>query len=175
MIKSILPFVWKGSFSFSYREKVIEKILSLQKTIEYENVLEESGKAFSTVLYDQFRPHLSDCFSEFYSQLYQDLVSITSPKKKIFSSDKSWFNLHYETGVTNEHNHSPANYVCSFYINAPTNSGRIMFKINNKFVPVEISTGDYLIFAGGINHKTEASLSPEPRIVATTNIFSIDS
>ena len=207
--------MWKGNYNFPNKGKVILKLLSIQKELEFANVTEESGKAFSTVHYDKFRPHKSIYFSEFYKYLFGTVKHIhygilnknfVRPHKltpvfksgfsafeyfqsaqeftnsnldeSIFNNkfliDDSWCNLHYRTGETNLHEHGTATYVCSFYVNVPENSGNLLVKPKDTLIPVEVSTGDLIIFPGSLLHKTERSNSDEERVVATTNIFAVD-
>ena len=211
------PYIWKGNFEFKNIGKIKFLLESFRDKIKVDSNSLESGNAFSTVFYDDFRPHKSIYFSDFYNQLFNDLKFIHYGFKKTniskdyklnevyetgFSSieylqtdeefckktltneyfknkfliDNSWCNIHYSTGHTLEHSHGNTDYVCSYYLQVPKDSGNLLVKpkYSNEWVSIPVASSDYLIFPGWLLHKTEVSDSSDVRIVATTNIFSVD-
>jgi len=99
---------------------------------------------------------------------------------------ETWVNNHYRGDMTLQHHHAFAAAAVSHYISAPPHCGRILFEdpceqffrgyphkqdYAHGWCPVEIETGDTLIFPGWLPHCVEESQTDEPRWVLTTNII----
>jgi uncharacterized protein (TIGR02466 family) len=101
---------------------------------------------------------------------------------------KSWVNRHAPGAWTDEHTHRGIQITVVFYLHVPENSGRIMFKDpleyhwsgqpsdwrhyeNDGWYPVEIKTGDLVVFPGWLPHKTEVNNSKEDRYVMSMNLI----
>ena len=95
--------------------------------------------------------------------------------------------MHPKGGWTGEHHHQNVMFATTGYLNKPTNSGNFMVRNpleifkkseptdtsywNHKkyWAPIEVETGDILIFPGWLTHKTEVSRSEEKRYILSTN------
>ena len=100
---------------------------------------------------------------------------------------ESWINMHPKGGWTGEHHHQNVMFATTGYLNKPTNSGNFMVRNpleifkkseptdvsywNQKeyWAPIEIETGDVLIFPGWLTHKTEVNESDDKRYILSTN------
>jgi len=100
--------------------------------------------------------------------------------------EECWSNIHKQDGYTSQHSHSLMPMVASFYLEAPPNSGDIIFinpmEYGLTHIPyncaieqktetaVHVQTGDLCFFPGWIRHKTQENKSNKDRIVVTFNI-----
>ena len=100
---------------------------------------------------------------------------------------ESWINMHPKGGWTGEHHHQNVMFATTGYLNKPTNSGNFMVRNpleifkkseptdvsywNHKkyWAPIEVETGDVLIFPGWLTHKTEVNESDDKRYIISTN------
>ena len=100
---------------------------------------------------------------------------------------ESWMNVHPKGAWTTEHHHQNVMFATSAYIKKPNNSGNFLIRNpleilkkseptdtsywNHKkyWAPIEVETGDVLIFPGWLTHKTEVSRSEEKRYILSTN------
>tara|TARA_B100000902_G_scaffold326143_1_gene321109 strand:+ start:69 stop:710 length:642 start_codon:yes stop_codon:yes gene_type:complete len=154
------PYVWKGHFDRPENYGEIKQNLSLIKDQcagQLKSPLEE-GNSFSTVGFDNYRPHKMEELASFYKQLYNDIsfihfnvnartrvpnhmltpvfdtgfhsVDTGSDKTndKFFLIDRSWFNVHYNGARTAPHDHGIIDYVCAYYLNHPKDSGDFLIE-----------------------------------------------
>jgi uncharacterized protein (TIGR02466 family) len=100
--------------------------------------------------------------------------------------DLCWSNIHTDNSYTSHHSHSLSPVVASFYLEAPKNSGDIVFinpmEYSLTHIPhnaaiesiietaVHIETGDLVLFPGWVRHKTQENNSGKDRIVITFNL-----
>lgn len=120
----------------------------------------------------------------YHANLYWKALDINDGLQPVI--DECWSNKHVKGSYTDLHSHSLHPLVVSFYLEAPTNCGGIIFanpmeygithmpynspveeKVNTT---VHVSTRDMLIFPGWLRHKTEASNTDDERIVITFNL-----
>lgn len=100
--------------------------------------------------------------------------------------DECWSNRHLEGSYTDVHSHAMHPIVVSFYLEAPEDSGNIVFinpmeyaithtpynlPVQNKIeTSVYVRSKDMVLFPGWLRHKTETSKTNKQRIVITYNI-----
>lgn len=180
------PCIWKFSYTFDYNN-LRPKIDDLFDKVEKNSKL-EYGDAVSTVSIDSsLQPHTWEELSDFQNWLGERIANIRREYEFNFTYSevtKSWFNRHYEGGVTIEHNHNYSTFVVASYIKLPLNSGFIEFKDpleyhksnwpiypeESLYKSVPAETNDVLIFPGWIKHRVQPNLTNEERIVMTFNI-----
>ena len=118
------------------------------------------------------------------AKLYWKVLDITDTLHP--EIDMCWSNLHPGAGYTAPHSHSLMPMVASFYLEAPENSGDIVFinpmeyslthlpyngSIEDKIeTSVHVQSGDLIMFPGWLRHKTQENYSGKDRIVITFNI-----
>lgn len=162
----------------------------IQTALSKHNSYLELGDAQSSVMFRGGAPHKLSIFKPFYEWLTPQVEEIMfsewkfTPAIEYWISD-SWVNRHGVGGKTDTHNHGNAAMSVVAYLNVPRNSGRIEFLDPNEkywnffarevepgeFYPVDIETGDVLMFPGWIDHRTEIHTGnkSEDRWVLTTN------
>jgi len=136
-------------------------------------------------------------FAEFYQYMNYILGLVCEEWGYNSSWDRkiteSWMNVHPEGAWTTEHHHQNVMFATSAYIKKPNNSGNFLVRnpleILKKseptdtsywrdemyWAPIEVETGDVLIFPGWLTHKTEVSRSEEKRYILSTNYVPIRS
>lgn len=188
------PLLWKDHYEFDYQKinPVIKETFLLSGERTARRVFLEQGEACSTANLctddPSKQPHLREENREFLDWLHHRLrgvlVAWDYPQNIPYYIYNSWYNSHYRTGETLEHNHSLTNFVVSCYIKVPENSGNIMFRDpmhdfrsmeprsvgSDPWREMEVATGDVLIFPGWLWHKVQPSNSDEERIVWTLNV-----
>jgi len=188
------PLVWKDRYEFDYEKimPVIQETFSLCGERKVRKVFLENGEACSTASLctdsPNKQPHLRKENWEFLDWLHPRLRNIMNaweyPLEIPYYIYNSWYNSHYKTGETLEHNHSLSHLVVSCYIKVPENSGNIMFRDplhdirameprTNGSYPwkeLQVNTGDVVVFPGWLWHKVQPSNSDEERIVWTINV-----
>lgn len=119
-----------------------------------------------------------------HAALYWKVLDVSENLQPVIN--QCWANKHLDNGFTSNHSHSLMPMVGTFYLEAPENSGDIVFinpmeyglthipyngPIEDKIeTAVHIKTGDLVFFPGWIRHKTQENLSGNPRIVISFNI-----
>jgi len=160
----------KTSHFYSFYKKLFDDLVKLHFVINRNQFVRPhktkiiSDTGFFSIEYDQDEKEFQKEYelkSEYYNKVLLD---------NFFLIDNSWFNIHKKHGKTLEHDHKGNDYVCSYYLNVPENSGNFLIKKDNTWYSIPVKTGDYLIFSGNTVHATEESFSDEDRIVVTTNI-----
>lgn len=105
-----------------------------------------------------------------------------------YQVSNSWINKHPTGGYTDEHTHRDIQITIVVYLNVPEHSGRIMFRdpleaswmgqpseprseAGAMWYPVDVKSGDVLLFPGWLPHKTEINNSNEDRYIMTINLM----
>jgi uncharacterized protein (TIGR02466 family) len=163
----------------------------LEESSIFTNSYLEQGAAQSTVqIRDPLKqPHawreLDDFHSWLSPRIHEAIMSwrLTEQSYHILNS---WVNKHDKGGWTDDHTHREIQFTTAIYLNVPEESGQILFRDpleyhwagepsefrgrdNGAWYPVNVKTGDVLLFPGWLPHKTEVSRSNESRYVMTFN------
>ena len=86
-------------------------------------------------------------------------------------ADGNWFTRYKHGGSANWHVHeSYVDLVAVWYLQAEKGSGTFVYRYDNKNYPIEVSTGDLLLFPGTLNHSTLPNTLDVDKIVMTTDI-----
>jgi uncharacterized protein (TIGR02466 family) len=185
------PVIFKSSFVGTDFRAVIDRFERITQQIPGNAALEKDG-GLSSVAYSKTtrdQPHLWEQLGAF-REWSRDVLGEATRRWGIdgvpYRPSNSWINKHCRGAWTDEHNHKGPGFVLTYYLNAPANSGRILFRdpleyhwgasygmrgegSRNLWYPVDIRTGDIVMFPAWLYHKTEASQSDEPRYVMSTN------
>lgn len=118
------------------------------------------------------------------AKLYWKVLDISDNLEPVI--DQCWANLHTRGSYTAPHSHSLMPMVASFYLEAPENSGDIVFTNPMEYslthIPynctiedktetaIHVTSGDLVMFPGWVRHRTRENLSNSRRIVVTFNI-----
>ena len=174
-----------------YRPHQLEALVPFYRQL-YADILQLHFQFFNAVtpgpqkmepVFDTGFYSIADEYSpdEFVDKLNKDPDWARDVYKKLFLIERSWFNLSYSEGQVSPHNHSGiVSYVCAYYVKVPINGGRFLVRTRNPnriegdwkddMIPIEVKSGDYLIFPGDLVHGSEPNESNEERMVITTNI-----
>jgi len=170
-------------------EKIRSTLMPLFEQAKLKNVDLEKQGGVSTYLVDS-NLHLREEFKTLsfiileQAKLYWKVLDICDNLEP--EIEECWSNLHTPGAFTSQHSHSLMPMVGSFYLDAPTDSGNIVFvnpmeyslthipyngSIEDKTATaVHVSTGDLCMFPGWVRHKTEDNKSTNNRIVISYNI-----
>lgn len=170
-------------------DKLKEVLYPLFKVSKQNNVDLEKQGGVSTYLTEN-KLHLKSEFQHLsflvlqQAKLYWKVLDISDSLEP--EIDQCWSNLHTPGAFTTSHSHSLMPIVGSFYLEAPHNSGDIVFtnpmeyglthipfngSIENKIeTSVHVKTGDLCLFPGWVRHKTQENNSNLDRIVITFNL-----
>jgi len=180
-----LPFIYKYSYEFNY-ESLRPRIEEAISHVDQNSSL-EAGDAISTVSNDEMlQPHTWMELSDFQAWLGDRLTQIKDDHnfyERQSMVQGSWFNRHFKTGYTLEHQHNFATWVASCYVKCPPNSGNIEFRDpleyhktsfpiigERNYTELPVETNDVLIFPGWLKHRVQPNNTNEERIVMTFNI-----
>ena len=185
------PVIFKSSFVGTDFKAAIDRFERIRDQIPGNVALERDG-GLSSVAYSKTShdlPHLWEQLRPFRDWM-RDILNEATRRWMIdgvsYRPSNSWINKHVRGGWTDEHHHKGPGFVVTYYLSAPENSGRILFRdpleyhwgssygmrgqgTRNLWYPVAVKTGDIVMFPGWLYHKTEASQSDEPRYVMSTN------
>jgi uncharacterized protein (TIGR02466 family) len=149
----------------------------------------ETGDALSSVI-SKDRPYMWDDFNYFKEWLSPRLDEAVTKWKlnyNRYAIAGSWVNIHNKTGKTSIHCHRGCDIVVVYYLNVPPNSGRLIVRDPLEYhwansvshergyldsrggYPIEVQTGDVIIFPGWLYHGTEESNSEDPRYIMSIN------
>ena len=122
-----VPKVWKGNFlvSHSFRQTINNKLSEIESDCEPDYY--QNGESYSTSFIDDFRPHKSPLFNDFYKQIYNDLLILhyqigknqfNRPNKLVPVGDSGFVAPEYnetEDEFTEKHTQDPQKYndLCS--------------------------------------------------------------
>lgn len=186
------PIIFKDNFTDVDFDSVTNKIDSLFSMVPVNADVEQDG-GISSVAYSKTtndHPHQWPEFEHFRNWA-NDKVKYAIDKWQLaqlnYYPNVSWINRHNNGAWTNEHNHRGCTFSCAYYLKVPENSGRLMVRdpmeyhwgnvksvyqrggIDDIWYPVEIKTGDFILFPSWLSHKTEKNLSNESRYVMSIN------
>ena len=185
------PVIFRSNFIGTDFKAVIDRFERLKDQIP-ENVALEKDGGLSSVAYSKTthdHPHMWEELKTFRKWAH-DILNEATRKWMIggvpYRPVDSWINKHERGAWTDEHNHKGPGFVVTYYLSVPENSGRILFRDPLEYhwgssygmqdggnrtlwYPIDIRTGDIVLFPGWLYHKTEASQSDEPRYVMSTN------
>jgi uncharacterized protein (TIGR02466 family) len=186
------PIIFKDNFTDVDFDAVINKINPIFSDIPF-NADVELGGGVSSVAYSKSKnqhPHQWEEFAEF-RKWANDKLNYAIGKWQLanlpYGPIHSWINRHDNGAWTEEHNHRGCSWSCAYYLKVPENSGRFMVRdpmeynwgntrsvdlrggVDDIWYPVEVKTGDFLLFPPWLWHKTEKNLSNESRYVMSIN------
>jgi uncharacterized protein (TIGR02466 family) len=186
------PIIFKDNFTDVDFEAVIKKVEPLFELAPI-NADVMHGGGVSTVSYSKSRndhPHQWEEFAGFREWANQKLSYVIQKWQLAnipYMPVASWINRHDTGAWTSEHNHRGCSWSCAYYLNVPENSGRFMVRdpmeyhwgnsksydlrggIDDAWYPVEVKTGDLILFPPWLWHKTEKNNSSESRYVMSIN------
>lgn len=179
--------IWKLNYDFNF-PSIKDELLKIASETKLTSKLEQ-GQSFSSVSNQTYPPHEWPIFQDFGRWIGPHIKEINAYFGYLdhdYTISNSWYNVHYETGITTEHCHNRADLVLACYLNVPTNSGNIEFrdpleyhKCDTPIHPeehlwkeVQIKTNDVLIFPGWLKHRTQENSTNEPRVVMSMNVSS---
>ncbi len=194
------PYIYKSKFDFefdTFKDKVDVHLEASQKRIkENEIKTPEGGGGISSVVLDEaphtwiefgneFRDFMGASISKIWTHrnLQNDLVKVLK---------KSWINVHYEGGYTEEHLHHGVDIACVCYLKVPYGSGGLQIKnplaaydtsepkvdwyyrSELEWMTIPVETNDVIFFPGWLLHRTEVNHTKEGRYVMSINIHGIE-
>mgnify|MGYP003335683667 CR=1 FL=1 len=186
------PIIFKDNFTEVDFDSVIKKIDPILNDTSINADVEEDGGVSSVAYFKANKtfPHYWPEFDNF-KNWANDRVNYAIEKWQLaqlpYYPCASWINRHGNGSWTSEHNHRGSAWSCAYYLKVPENSGRFMVRdpmeynwgntksVNNRggidgiWYPIEVKTGDFLLFPPWLYHKTEKNLSNESRYVMSIN------
>lgn len=82
-----------------------------------------------------------------------------------------WINRYRDNGRAEWHiHHGYTDMVVVWYLRADPSMGRYVYRYNGVDVPVEVNTGDVLMFPGTLLHSTEPNTSGRDRLIMANNL-----
>lgn len=167
-------------------QKSVDKIFENKKIInESQNVLQNSGKIFTTVssnFKNNITTNLKDInplieYISFF--ILKNYFKVDSDDVKVIY-DKMWINKNFLNSSVKSHVHAHDNRnrgTAIFYLNAPTNSGKFIVLKENIGINVDIDenhndvahyinveTGDLIIHSNKVFHAVSKHMNSDPRI-----------
>jgi len=195
------PYIYKSRFDFefdTFKDKVDAHLTESKKVTDKQNLItpEKNGGITSVVLHrkpDNIYPHKWSEFGlEFDGFLNDSLKTIWDERfydqglaKYI---ERSWINVHYKDGYTEEHLHHGVDVACVCYLKVPDNSGGLQIKNplsaydtsepkvdtyyyeGKDWVTIDVKTNDVIFFPGWLLHRTEPNKVDEGRYVMSLNV-----
>jgi hypothetical protein len=186
------PIIFKDNFTDTDFDSVIKKIDPILNATSINADVEEDG-GVSSVAYFKLNNTYPHDWTEFdnFKNWANDRLNYVINKWQLanipYQPVNSWINRHNNGSWTSEHNHRGCSWACAYYLRVPENSGRFMVRdpmeyhwgnsksydyrggIDDLWYPVDVKTGDFLLFPPWLYHKTEKNLSNEPRYVMSIN------
>lgn len=190
------PIILKENIPMQNWDVIKQKIDTIFSDPNFKNSNLEIDGGKTSVMYGRETkdyPHMWSEFDYFKSKAL-DSISIAIGKWKIdetvYIPSDSWVNIHTKGSWTEEHTHRGAQFVGVYYLNVPENSGRLLVRdpmeyawgalasdeprgINDIWYPVDVKTGDFVLFPSWLKHKTESSSTDEPRYIMSINFVKL--
>jgi uncharacterized protein (TIGR02466 family) len=186
------PIIFKDNFTGVDFDSVINKIEPIFSLAPVNADVENDG-GVSSVAYSKTtnqHPHQWPEFESF-REWANDRLNYVINKWQLaqipYQPVTSWINRHNTGAWTSEHNHRGCSWSCAYYLKVPENSGRFLVRdpmeyhwgnsksydlrggIDDAWYPIEVKTGDFLLFPSWLWHKTEKNLSNDSRYVMSIN------
>jgi uncharacterized protein (TIGR02466 family) len=187
------PIIFKDNFTDVDFDSVISKIDPILNATKFNAVVEQDGGLSSIAHFrtENKFPHQwreFEKFREWANERANYAISKWQLSQAIpYTPIESWINRHAAGAWTSEHNHRGTTWACAYYLRVPENSGRFMVRdpmeyhwgtiksvenrggVDDIWYPIEVKTGDFLLFPPWLYHKTEKNLSNESRYVLSVN------
>ena len=187
------PYIYKSRFDFefdTFKDKVDANLAESKKIIDEQEVTtpEKDGGITSIVLHrkpDNIYPHkwpefglefdefLNDSLKTIWDERFDDEVGARYV-------ERSWINVHYKDGYTEEHRHHGVDVACVCYLKVPDNSGGLQIKNplsgydslkpKKEWVTIDVKTNDVIFFPGWLVHRTQPNKVDEGRYVMSLNV-----
>jgi len=187
------PIIFKAHYADLNWSAIKSKVDDLISRVNNNTDIEKAGGISTVDLQDrpEDQPHTWPEFNSLRQWIMprvDEAVRLWRLTKQPYHVTNSWINRHDIGAWTDEHTHPGVQITLAFYLYAPANSGRIMFrdpmsyhwggqpseyrqKTGSEWYPIDITSGDLLIFPGWLPHKTESNQSSESRYVFTINLW----
>jgi hypothetical protein len=186
------PIIFKDNFTDVDFDSIIKKIDPILNETSINADVEEDGGVSSVAYFklNNIYPHdwpEFDNFKNWANEKINYAIENWQLAEIPYYPCNSWINRHDNGAWTSEHNHRGSSWSCAYYLKVPQNSGRFMVRdpmeynwgntksvdnrggIDGFWYPVEVKTGDFLLFPPWLYHKTEKNLSNESRYVMSIN------
>jgi len=187
------PLIWHTHFDGLDWQTIEPKCKWLLSQIKSNSYLEKDGGTSSVTLQskEETQPHTWKEFQklqEFLNPVISEVIKQFRLMEQPYQVSNSWINCHPPGAWTAEHCHRGIQIAMAIYLRVPENSGRILFRdpleyhwagdpsdtrgeADGNWYPVDVKSGDVLLFPGWLNHKTEVNQSNEDRYVLTINLM----
>ena len=187
------PVIFKDHYDGLDWSSIKPRVDALIDKVTRNTSLEKGGGISTVDLQDDpvDQPHTWTEFDQLRQWIMpriDEAVALWKLTNQRYEVTNSWVNRHDKGAWTDEHTHPGVQIAIAFYLYAPPNSGRIMFRdplayhwagqpseyrhtTGSEWYPVDIATGDLFIFPGWLPHKTEVNQSNESRYVFTVNLI----
>jgi uncharacterized protein (TIGR02466 family) len=186
------PIIFKDNFTDVDFDSVIQKIdpifplAPINADVEHDGGVSSVAYSKSTGKHPHYWPEF-DGFKQWANERLNYAINKWQLAQLQYYPIQSWINRHDTGAYTSEHNHRGCAWSCAYYLKVPENSGRFLVRdpmeyhwgnsrshdlrggIDDIWYPVEVKTGDFLLFPPWLWHKTEKNLSNEPRYVMSIN------
>jgi uncharacterized protein (TIGR02466 family) len=190
------PIILNDNIPVENWTSIKSKIDAIFNAPEFKNSnLEKDGGKTSVVYGRESKdyPHFWAEF-DFFKPKALEAINASIDKWKLdkttYIPSESWVNIHTKGSWTEEHTHRGAQFVGVYYLHVPENSGRLLVRdpmeyawgalpsdeargINDIWYPVEVKTGDFVLFPSWLKHKTEESNTDESRYVMSINFVKL--
>jgi hypothetical protein len=185
---AIFPFpIWKGYYPGDLTELRKKTYDFLENSENLNAGLERDGGASSSS--DPDEPHKWTESHDFYkwaqgpsAEIWKHWCYIPADDRKVASS---WANFHPKGAWTDTHTHGVADQVIVLYLDVPEDSGDLEIHNplfyhwegtkriagSNGWRPINVKTGDVIIFPGWVMHRTGKNFNDDPRVTINTNIM----
>jgi len=195
------PYIYKSRFDFefdTFKDKVDAHLAESKKVTDKQNLItpEKNGGITSVVLHrkpDNIYPHKWSEFGLEFDEFLNDSLK-TIWDERFYDQglaryiERSWINVHYKDGYTEEHLHHGVDVACVCYLKVPDNSGGLQIKNplsaydtsepkvdtyyyeGKDWVTIDVKTNDVIFFPGWLLHRTEPNKVDEGRYVMSLNV-----
>ena len=195
------PYIYKSRFDFefdTFKDKVDAHLAESKKVTDKQNLTtpEKNGGITSVVLSgkpDNVYPHKWTEFGSEFDEFLRDCLKTIWDERFYNQSlaryiERSWINVHYKDGYTEEHLHHGVDVACVCYLKVPDNSGGLQIKNplsaydtsepkvdtyyyeGKDWVTIDVKTNDVIFFPGWLLHRTEPNKVDEGRYVMSLNV-----
>ena len=178
--------IWVGHYAGDLTELRKKTLNFLENSKDLNVGLERDGGASSSS--SEEMPHTWPEAQAFYEwvkvpsqHIWEHWGYTNAPLRGI---EKSWASYHPKGAYTDVHTHGRADQVIVLYLDVPRDSGNLEIanplfyhwegtrrkRGDNGWRPIEVKTGDVVIFPGWIQNRTSKNKNDKPRTIINTNV-----